>query len=493
MQGPSRFFISALTLTPASSVKVSNKHLVSRCIIKINGKSENPTTLLDTGVTGEAFMDRSYALQHRIPFISLIKAILLRGFDGNLTGSGPVTHFVYIPFALPGCIPQLTRLFITDIPQFFIVIGFLWMRSKFTTIKLRFDVSIIVFEHFEQTEHTTETITEPTETNSFAQLGNYRPLTVEEIPDEGEPELPTISSQRKKARTFRKKDEIPLFDEVIVPFVEAPQLFETSLEIKMIATAPFFHVSKQERVKLFSASLKDVEKTFQPKHRTYPAIKLFQKFHEFFELFSEKETKKLPPHRLYDHKINFIKKKQPGYGPLYSMSQGELQNLKKNFVENFAKGFIRTSSSPAVSPVLFIRKPGGGFRFCVNYKAFNAITVKNKYPLPLIQETLNRLARAKYFTKLDIVAAFNKIRMAEGEKWKTVFRIKYGLFEFLIKNFGLCGAPSAFQNYINDILHEHLNTFCFAYIDDILIYSKSKKKHAKHVRLVFQKFQEAGL
>ena len=102
--------------------------------------------------------------------------------------------------------------------------------------------------------------------------------------------------------------------------------------------------------------------------------------------------------------------------------------------------------------------------------------MKNRYPLPLIQEILNRLAKAKYFTKLNIVAVFNKIRMAENEEWKTVFRIKYGFFEFLIMNFGLCGTPSAFQNYINDILHEHLNIFCFAYIDDILIYNKSKKK-----------------
>ena len=112
------FFFSALTLTPANSVEVSNKHLVSRCTIKINGKSENLSTLFDTGVTGETFMDKSYALQHNIPLISLIKAIPLQGIDGNPTGSGPITHFVYVPFVPPGCAPQLTRLFITDIPNF---------------------------------------------------------------------------------------------------------------------------------------------------------------------------------------------------------------------------------------------------------------------------------------------------------------------------------------------------------------------------------------
>ena len=175
------------------------------------------------------------------------------------------------------------------------------------------------------------------------------------------------------------------------------------------------------------------------------------------------------------------------------MSQGEFQGLKKFLDGNLTKSFIRTSSSPKASPVLFAGKPGGSFRFCVNYKAFNAITMKNRYPLFLIQETLDRLTRAKYFIKLNIVAVVNKIRMAENEEWKTVFRIKYAIFEFLVMNFGFCGTPSAFQNYINDILHEHLDTFCFAYIDDIFIYSKSKKEHAKHVRLVFQKLQKTGL
>ena len=240
-------------------------------------------------------------------FISLIKTILLQGFDGNPTGSGPVTHFVYIPFALLSCTPQLTRLFITDIPQFFIMISLLWMRSKFTTIKLKSDVSTIIFENSEQT---TETIVGPAETFSFAQLGNYQFPTVEEIPEEGEPELPTISSKKEK-----KVQEIiiPLqeatapFQETAIPSDELPPPFETPFEIKMIATAPFFHVCKQEGVKLFSASMKNVKKTLQPKRRTDLVTKLPHEFYEFFELFSEKKINKLPPHRPYDHKINFIK------------------------------------------------------------------------------------------------------------------------------------------------------------------------------------------
>ena len=321
---------------------------------------------------------------------------------------------------------------------------------------------------------------------------NYQFPSVKEIPDEKKPdpiieELPTNkkrkfpgqrSQERKKARILKRGEEFPQFPELVKPFDELP---EAPFEIKMIAAAPFFHVSKQKGVELFSASLKDVEKALRPKQHTDPATKLPPELHEFFELFSHQKTNKLPPHRPYDHKIKFIKGKQPGYGPLYSMSQGELQILKKFLDENLAKGFIRASSFPAAAPILFVKKPGGGLRLCVDYRALNAITVKNRYPLPLIQETLDRLVKVKYFTKLDIVAAFNKIRMAEGEEWKTAFRIKYGLFESLVMNFGLCGAPSSFQNYINDILHEYLDTFCSAYIDDILIYSKTKKEHLKHV------------
>lgn len=110
------------------------------------------------------------------------------------------------------------------------------------------------------------------------------------------------------------------------------------------------------------------------------------------------------------------------FGPMCGMSQDELEVLKKYLDDNLAKGFIRPSSSPAASPVLFARTPGGELRLCVDYHALNAITIKNKYPLPLIQEILARSCRATVDTTLDIVEAFNKLRMAHGEEWKTAFR-----------------------------------------------------------------------
>ena len=137
---------------------------------------------------------------------------------------------------------------------------------------------------------------------------------------------------------------------------------------------------------------------------------------EFLKVFSHEEANKLPLHCPgVDHTIKMQPGIQPPAGPLYGMSRDKLQVLKKYLKYNLSKRFIWASSSPAAAPDLFVKKPGGSLQFYVNYCGLNALTVKNKYSLPLIKKTLDRLCKAVYFTKLNIVAAFNKIRMAEGE------------------------------------------------------------------------------
>ncbi|MDI6015458.1 reverse transcriptase domain-containing protein [Escherichia coli] len=182
------------------------------------------------------------------------------------------------------------------------------------------------------------------------------------------------------------------------------------------------------------------------------------------------------------------------WGPLYNMSRDELLVLRKTLTELLDKGFIRVSNSPAAAPVLFAKKPGGGLRFCVDYRGLNKITRKDRYPLPLINETLQRISRAKWYTKLDIVAAFYHIRIAEGSEWMTAFRTRYGLYEWLVTPFGLANAPSTFQRYVNWALREFLDEFVSAYMDDILIFTEGTlDDHRKQVRKVLQKLREAGL
>jgi hypothetical protein len=138
-------------------------------------------------------------------------------------------------------------------------------------------------------------------------------------------------------------------------------------------------------------------------------------------MFDEEFSKRLPPRRPYDHTIPLKENKEPPFGALYGMTQEELRALKEYIEENLTKGFIQASSSPAGAPVLFVKKADGSLRLCVDYRGLNEITIKNQYPLPLICETLDRLAKAKWYTKLDLRWGYNQIRMAKGEEWKTVF------------------------------------------------------------------------
>ena len=168
---------------------------------------------------------------------------------------------------------------------------------------------------------------------------------------------------------------------------------------------------------MFSVSLRDIEQVLKLKKCVDSATLLPAQYHKFLDIFSKDDADKLPPlHPGVDHKIKIEPGTQAPSGPLYSISREELEVLKKYLTENLNKGFIQASSSPATAPVLFVKKPEGGLRFCVDYRALNTITINNCYPLPLIREMLDQLCKAVWYTKLDIISAFNCIRMKEGEE-----------------------------------------------------------------------------
>lgn len=175
------------------------------------------------------------------------------------------------------------------------------------------------------------------------------------------------------------------------------------------------------------------------------------------------------------------------------MNQHELKALREYLDKELAKSFIRVSRSPVSAPVLFVKKSNGDLRFCIDYRGLNAISIKNRYSLPLITETFSQLSNAKFYTKLDIISAFNKLRIREGDEWKAAFTCRYGLFEPLVLPFGLCNGPASFQAYINHALRGLLDNFCTAYMDDILIYSESLEDHRRHVKKVLERLREHGL
>jgi len=157
--------------------------------------------------------------------------------------------------------------------------------------------------------------------------------------------------------------------------------------------------------------MRDIDKALKITPSVDSVTLLLFEYHDFLDVFSRELTDTLSERRLYDHKIQLQKGKTSIFEPLYDMSQDELRVLKKYLKNNLIKGFIQVSSFPAISSILFVKKPSEELRFCVNYRGLNVMTVKNRYSLSLIRETLDRLTKIKYYIKLDIIAVFNKLRM----------------------------------------------------------------------------------
>ncbi|KAJ1584619.1 hypothetical protein NDA11_003564 [Ustilago hordei] len=211
------------------------------------------------------------------------------------------------------------------------------------------------------------------------------------------------------------------------------------------------------------------------------------------EMEVEVEADKLPHHTEHDLHLELIEGGKPPQGPLYLKGPKEMSELRRYLDENLEKGFIRPSKSPARSPVLFVPKKDGGLRLCVDYRGLNEITVKNRAPLPLIEEQLFLLRKARIYTKLDLRAAYNLIRIAKGDEWKTAFGTQLGLYEYLVMPFGLANAPAHFQSFINDIFRDIIGIYVVVYLDDFLIFSDTEEAHVKHVTEVLTRLRSNRL
>ncbi|KAL2233225.1 UNVERIFIED_CONTAM: Transposon Tf2-12 polyprotein [Sesamum indicum] len=240
-----------------------------------------------------------------------------------------------------------------------------------------------------------------------------------------------------------------------------------------------------EGCEAYLAHVVDTEKV-NPTLEEIPVVR------DFPEVFPD-DLPGLPPHR----KVDFAIETLPGVAPIsiapYRMAPVELHQLKKQIEELLGKGFIRPSTSPWGAPVLFVKKKDGSMRLCIDYRQLNRVTVKNKYPLPRIDDLLDQLKGATIFSKIDLRSGYWQLRIAENDIPKTAFRTRYGHYEFLVMPFGLTNAPAAFMALMNRTFQEYLDHFVIVFIDDILVYSRDRDEHEQHLRMVLQILKEKEL
>lgn len=213
---------------------------------------------------------------------------------------------------------------------------------------------------------------------------------------------------------------------------------------------------------------------------------------EFPEVFPE-DLPGLPPERQVEFQIELV----PGAAPVakapYRLAPSELKELSEQLKEFSDKGFIRPSSLPWGAPFLFVKKKDGLFRMCIDYRELNKLTVKNRYPLPRIDDLFDQLQGSSVYSKINLRSGYHQLRVREEDILKTAFRTRYGHFEFRITPFGLTNAPAVFMDLMNRVCKPYLDKFLIVFIDDILIYSRDEKEHTEHLRTILELLKKERL
>ena len=205
---------------------------------------------------------------------------------------------------------------------------------------------------------------------------------------------------------------------------------------------------------------------------------------DFLDVFPD-DLPGLPLEREIDFPIDLVPGTAPISLPPYRMAPAELKELKAQFQELVDGGFIRPSISPWGAPVLFVKKKDGTWRLCIDYIQLNKVTIRNKYPLPRIDDLFDQLQGAKVFSKIDLRSGYHRLWIRESDIPKAAFRTRYGHYEFLVMSFGLTNSPEAFMDLMNRVFRPYLDRFVIVFIDDILVYSRSELEHERHLGLVF--------
>ncbi|KAH9297900.1 hypothetical protein KI387_029582, partial [Taxus chinensis] len=246
--------------------------------------------------------------------------------------------------------------------------------------------------------------------------------------------------------------------------------------------------SMRKGCQLFSITISDRSDS-TPEHSPLDDHVVLRKYADVFP----GELPGLPPSREVDFTIDLV----PGSASVsrapYWMMTSELHELKIQLEELLEKGLIHPSVSPWGAPVIFVKKKDGSLRLCVDFRQLNKVTIKNRYPLPRIDDLFDQMQGARVFSKIDLKSGYHQLRISDADIHKTAFRTRYGHYEFTVVPFGLTNAPAVFMSLMNGVFRTFLDRFVLVFLDDILIYSHSKEEHEEHLRQVLQVLREQKL
>jgi len=271
-----------------------------------------------------------------------------------------------------------------------------------------------------------------------------------------------------------------------------------SSSVMLVGEKEFLANLKEEKVPCFAVVIKpkDVNpkkvKVQQPLRRIGPK-EVEELLERFQDVIADEGKDALPPKREISHCIDLIPGSTLPNQAAYKLTPEKNAKVARQIQDLLDRGLIRRSISPCAVPTVLAPKKEGTWRLCTDSRAINKITIRYRFPMPRIEDLMDCLGKAKYFTKIDLKSGYHQIRIREGDEWKTAFKTNEGLFEWVVMPFGLSNAPSTFMRLMNEVLKPFLNKFIVVYLDDILIFSDSKEDHIRHIHQVLRRLQEEKL
>ncbi len=481
--------------TSSSNDFFASKSLTTECVLSSNEISYSLKSLIDIEAADYSFIDELIAqnvCDHlQIESLSLIKFKSIRKFDDHYAKK-LITHAIYLNLTVQDHMKRFVFMSIIRLSQHQMILEKTWMNKIKMTIDMKDDC--LQFSSFEAFIKAHSTV-----------------LSSKKIVIKQKSSISTQILKRSISSVVTwLSEKSSSFNKIMKSFnlINFASSFN-SMNIAMIETAAYKSLVKRSNVNTFMIIITKIDRLLKTARNKSEDVnlqklsheeilkevkaKLSSKYHDYLDVFDQAMTDQLSSHRFYDHKIELINEKTSSRSRLYHMSDYKLQKMKNYLIKHLNKDFISSSSISYTSLILFIKKKDDSLRFWVDYRKLNALIKRDHYLLFLIDETLACIQDSKYLTRLNIIVVFNKLRMHSSSEDLTIFIISFDFYKYHMMSFKLINDLTFYQHYINDVLFDYLHQFCQIYLNDIIIYSKTLKKHKKHVRLVLHRLREINL